>query len=472
MSSFRSLTFLMKPRFFTVVCMCSLFVAAGFKTASPQESLRKVVYGPAPAKETKTTPAPKKADPPKKTSAKASSNTKKAGGGGTAKKTTVARRPLNRPGWINVTFESKDPKTLIFVNDHHVGETDENRTFLRSMTPGTYRVKAVFGPNVVFPEKVVRLEKDGTKITLQEEVAKAPPKEEVKPWVIPKTQAEIEMELAREMSVKVIQIFSDYLDPQKSAGVTTDDWRYAASAAILGQFQNLSSQQIEAQKRFAEGKVSLAERNPQKAFTDFRLAVQSFPGSPLPHIGLGDAYASLSQLEDARRSYEQARSVGPKLWMPHRRLGDIYRELGEEKKAVASYADAIKFGDNTYETRFLRARTLVDAENVDAAVPLLEELLKEDPRSEIHVALGEAYEMSKRDVGALDHYRKAVELDPKSAAAQYRLARIYFEQREYEKAVEGFDKALQLDGDSKSFNHEDATEKRSAAISRIKPPSR
>jgi tetratricopeptide (TPR) repeat protein len=341
------------------------------------------------------------------------------------------------------------------------------------MTPGIYRISASLGTSIVFSEKAVQLGKDGMKVTLQEEVVKAPPKvQEEQPLVIPKTQAEIEMEMAREMSAKVVQIFADYLDAQKSANVTTEDWRFAASAAVLGEFQNLNRQQIEAQRRFAEGKVSLADKDYQKAFNEFRLAIQSFPGSPLPHIGLGDAYVGLAQWQDARKSYEQARTVGPNLWMAHRRLGDIYRIVGEKKKAVASYTEAVKFGDISYDTRFLKARALVDAENTEAAIPLLEELSKENTRSEIYLALGEAYEMSKRDVGALDHYRKAVELDPRSPVAQYRLARIYFEQREYQKAVDGFNTALELDGDNKSFPHEDAAEKRTASLNRIKTSSR
>lgn len=475
MRCFRSkyLTFSFSHRFLVAVCLCSLFVVVGFESASAQESLRKVVYGATPPAASKKAPERKKADPPKKTSAKTLSSAKKPSSGAEKKSRTAStRRPVKRPGWINVTFESQEPNTQIFVNGNHVGATDDNRTFRWTMTPGIYRLKGVHGESVVFSEKAVQLAKDEMKVTLLEEVAKAQPKPPEQALVIPKTQAEIEMELAREMSAKVIRIFSDFLDPQKSASITTDDWRFAASAAVLGEFQNLSSQQIEAQRRFADGQVSLAERNYQKAFNDFRLAIQSFPASPLPQIGLGDAYAGSSQWQDARKSYEQARSVGPNLWMAHRRLGDIYRALGEKKKAVASYADAIKFGDITYETRFLRARALVDAENMEAAVPLLEELLKENPRSEIYVALGEAYEMQKRDVGALDHYRKAVELDPNSPVALYRLARIYFQQREYRKAIDGFDAALKLDGDGKSFPHEDAVEKRVAAMNRIRTGSK
>lgn len=461
------MNFLFKPRFFTAVCLGGLVVTAGFGTASAQDSLRKVVYGEKAATENKKTER-KKAEPPKRTSTNAR-NVKKPAASTTQKKrqgnASSMRGQVNRPGWINVIFESKEPNTEISLNGNPVGATDDSGKFRWNMTPGSYRVSGTLGANTVFSEKLIQIRRNEMTVRVFEEVAAAPPEQ---PLIIPKTQAEIEMEMAREMSARVLQIFSDYLDPQKSAGVTADDWQFAANAAVLGEFQNLSRQQIEAQRKFASGQVNLADKKYKDAFTDFRLAIQSFQGSPLPHVGLGDTYFASAQWQDARRSYEQAKSIGPNLWMAHRRLGDTYRILGENKKAILAYADAIKFGDDRYETRFLRVRTMVDAGDMEDAIPILEELAKEGERSEIYLALGEAFEKLKRDIGALDHYRKAVDLDAESPVAQYRLARIYYEQREYQKAIDGFDAALKLDGDRKSFSHEDAAEKRSAARSRMK----
>lgn len=457
------------PLFLQCFLVLSVLVsAAAFTSVSAQDSLRKVVYGETPTTKKKA-PVRKKAE--KKAVSKPSTTEKKSARGTNRKKTSgndsSARRSVAPPGWVNVVFESK-PNTHILLNGNHVGATDETGIFRRTMTPGLYRITATRGIDIIFPEQSVLIGNDGSNVKLFQKVAAKIPEKKPEPLVIPKTQAEIEMDIAREMSARVIEIFSAYLDPKTTTKVTIEDWQFAADAAVLGEFQNLSKQQIEAQRKFASGQLNLAEKNYQKAFVDFRTAVQSFMGSPLPHIGLGDTYFALAQWQDARRAYEQARTVGPNLWMVHRRLGDIYRKLGEEKKAVQSYADAIRTGDDRYETKFLRVRSMVDAKQMETAIPQLEELAKETPRSEIYLALGEAYESLKRDVGALDHYRKAVELNPESSVAQYRLARIYYDQREYKKAVTAFETALKLDGAKKSFPHNDAAEKRSIAISRIK----
>lgn len=472
----KRIAFLSKPGFVFSVGLFAVIGAFGFSTASAQASLRKAVYEKSTVAPVRKAPEPKKAAPPKRTPPRVSTVVRKpapAPKKKTSAKAVPSRRPASRPGWVKVAFESVEPNTQVYLNGNLVGTTDKNRVFQRTMTPGIYRIRGVHGMDVVFAEKLVQIGSNGMKIALREEVAeKPPPTTNELPLVIPKTPAEIEMDLAREMSAKVIRIFSDYLDPQKSAEVTTDDWRFAANAAVLGEFQNLSRQQIEAQRKFAAGQVALADKSPQKALNNFRLAIQSFSGSPLPHIGLGDTYMNSAQWQDARRSYEQAKSVGPNFWMVHRRLGDIYRLIGEKKKALSAYADAVKFGDNRYETRFLRARALVDAGDAVAATPLLEELLKEKVSPEAHLALGEAYEMMKRDVAALDNYRKAVDLDPDSAVAQYKLARIYYEQREYRKALDGFDAALKLDGERKSFSHEDAREKRNSAQAKVRSVSK
>lgn len=470
--SFSSVAFLFRTRLFCSISVFASILVFGLDTASAQSSLRKYVYGNNPTAEKKKPAPPKKAAPPKRPPVKPVAATKKTVTNKSKKRTTAGRASQRRPGWITVNFESKEPNTQIFLNGNLVGTTNETRKFQKTITPGIYRVKGLLGANVIFGERLVQLGADAMSIPLYEEVAKRLPEKVEVPLVIPKTPAEIEMELAREMSARVIKIFSDYIDPQKSSEVTTENWKFAANAAVLGEFQNLSKQQIEAQRKFAAGQVALAEGNRQKAFADFTLAIQSFSSSPLPHIGLGDAYFASAQWQDARRSFEQARTVGPNFWMAHLRLGDIYRILGDKKKAALSYADAVKFGDARYETRFLRTRALVDAEEAEAAIPLLEELLKEKTNSMVYLALGEAYEMLKRDVAALDNYRKAVDMDPTLPVAQYRLARIYFEQREYKKAVEGFDNALKLDGDRKSFSHEDARTKRSNASSRIRTVSR
>jgi tetratricopeptide (TPR) repeat protein len=468
----RYLPFPFERRVLVAVVVCVTFIAVSLRTASAQESLRKVVYGGASSSAPKKETPRKKAAASKKTASKAAPLTKRSKVATAPKKRTVSpppRRHTKRPGSIDVVFESPDPNTQIFLNGNLVGATDKSRTFRWNVTPGLYRIRGVLGTSVVFPETVIQLRTDKMKFTLKEAVTEKIPEKKDEPPLVPlKTQAEIEMELARQMSARVLQIFNDFLDPQKSAAVTTADWRFAASAAVLGEFQNLSSQQIEAQRKFASGQVALAEGDHQRAFGEFRLAIQTFPESPMLHIGVGDTYAASAQWQDARKSYEQARTMGPNFWMAHRRLGDIYRLLEEKKKAVLSYADAIKAGDARYETRFLRARAMVDAENFETVIPLLEELLKEKPTADVYVALGETYEMSKRDVAALDNYRKAVELDPNSAVAQYRLARVYYEQREFQKAVEGFDAALKLDGAKKSFPHDDAKEKRANAVSRIK----
>lgn len=459
-----------------IVCVaffCAVIISAGNRSALAQGSLRKVVYGETSSSASKKATPKKRVEtakkvtaPKKSTSARSTRSTKRSTG-------TAAKKPpplvTKRNGMINVVFVSKEPGTEVFVNGNPVGKTGDNGIFERLMTPGTYRISAKAGTNVLVSERRVGVRLDNMRVELFDRpIVTAKPEPPPAPFTPPPTEAEKEMERAREISGRVIQIFSDFLDPLKSDSISTDEWRFVSDAAVLGSFQNLSSQQIEAQRTFAMGRVEVAEKNPTKALTSFQLSIRSFPSSPLPFIGLGDAYFASQQFEDARRSYEQARQRGKHLAIVHRRLGDANHLLKDEKEAVAAYAEAIKLGDTRYETKFMMGRSLLAAEMVGTAIPVFEELLKQEPKAEVYVALGEAFERQKRDVAALDNYRKAVELDPKLAAGHYNLARVYYEQREFEKAAQGFEKALELDGDRNTFSHEDAQTKKANASRRIK----
>ncbi len=461
-----------------VTIFCGIILAASFQSILAQDSLRKAVYGEPPtaeskkpAAERKTTakpPAPKKAAPVKRSAAV---NTRKAAPGKASVTTSAtAKRSGKRPGMVAIFFESKMPGTQVFLNGNLIGTTNSERTMKWIMTPGTYRVTGKLKGDVVYPEKLMFLNGDSPKVRLYEEPVPVVMTEQKarEALAIKPTQAELEMAAAREMSAKVLQIFSDYLDPLKSDRVSIGEWQFASDAAVLGGFQNLSTQQIEAQRAFAAGQVAMANKDPKKAFDSFSLAIRSFPTSPLPYVGLGDAYAFSQQMDDARKSYEQAKLRGKHLAIIHRRLGDTYRLLKQRKEAIEAYSEAIRLGDTRYETKFFRARATIEADKPLAAIPMLEELLPENPRAEVYFSLGEAYEMLKRDVAALDNFRKAVDIDPKSAIAQYRLALVYYEQREYEKAVKGFDAAIELDGEQNTFSRKDAALKRSSALMRIK----
>ena len=145
-----------------------------------------------------------------------------------------------------------------------------------------------------------------------------------------------------------------------------------------------------------------------------------------------------------------------------------YRILDKEKEAITAYKSAVQFGYDNIETRFGLALTLLKTKQTDEAIAQLLEVAKEKPATEVYLALGEAYEKTKRDVSAIEYYQKAIQAAPNSAEAYFKLGDVYFAQREYVKAKETFEKAVQLDPDGKILNKTEAQKRLREAASKIK----
>ncbi|HEX8292825.1 MAG TPA: tetratricopeptide repeat protein, partial [Pyrinomonadaceae bacterium] len=60
-------------------------------------------------------------------------------------------------------------------------------------------------------------------------------------------------------------------------------------------------------------------------------------------------------------------------------------------------------------------------------------------------AIGDAYVGLGQPLSAAPAYRRALELDPKSAPAHYRFGELAYAQREYAAAAESLERALALD---------------------------
>ena len=61
--------------------------------------------------------------------------------------------------------------------------------------------------------------------------------------------------------------------------------------------------------------------------------------------------------------------------------------------------------------------TLLQTKQTEEAITQLLEVAKEKPAAEVYLALGEAYEKTKRDVSAIEYYQKAIQAAPNSAEA-------------------------------------------------------
>ena len=358
--------------------------------------------------------------------------------------------------FIDVTFLAKEPLVEVYLNQKVIGSTDDTLKLSKKLTAGDYLLMAKNKRQVVLSTKKISINSEQNSFKLFEEIVPQPT-----PVVVIKEKVEEKTDLdkAVEISNEVKRILENYANPATTDSITTSDWELVFKAAQLGQLQNYTAVQIEAQRWFASGQLELSKEEFTNAFTAFNKSQEFMPTSALPFYGLGNTYLAKKQYGDALKSYQRALQLDPKMAMAYKKLGDTQRLSGKQKEAIAAYKSAIQFGYNSLETRFWLATLMLETKQIEEAIKELEAISKEMPKAEVFVSIGNGYEKLKRDVSAIDAYQKAIDADPNSAVAYAKLADVYLNQREYTKAREAYEKAMALDPEGKTINKKETQKK-------------
>jgi len=326
------------------------------------------------------------------------------------------------------------------------------------------------GNQVVFPPKTINVSVEQTNFKLfNETVVKKTPESGGTVIIIPEQKKNSADESTdKESSAKVREILENYADPSKIDLVSREDWEFVSKSAQLGHLQDFTVVQIEAQRWFASGQIELANQNYNYAFAAFKKAVEFMPKSALRFYGLGNTYLADNRPAEALKALQQAIQLEPKMAMAYKKTGDAQRLLKNKKEAIVAYKNAIQLGYTTPETRYWLGVMLLENERTKEGLQQLEQLAESAPTAEIYVAIGDAYGQLKQNVSAVESYRKAIESKSELAVAYFKLGNIYLNEREYPKAKEALEKALELDPDGKTFNRTDAKKKAREATSKIK----
>ena len=433
------------------IAVISIFFAvfgANQLTVFGQTELGNSVYGNKknPNSQTKTK------NPKKKQPQVASTNSPRP----TPKNPAKSTKKFNANNNVTVTFLAKEPQVEVWLNDKNVGLTDEKFQLSKKLTPGEYLLMAKNKRRVLIPTKKITVNADQTAFKLYDETVVKSVVANEKPA---ETQTKSELEVAVEISEKVKQILENYANPTTTDSVTQDDWQIVFQAAQLGQLQGYTAVQIEAQRWFASGQIELAKGEFTNAFTAFNKALEFMPDSALVYYSLGNTYLAKKQYSDALKVYQKALQIDSKLAMAYKKLGDAQRLSEKNKEAIFAYKNAINNGYTTPETRYWLGTLMLDTKQIEEAIAELEKVAKETPKAEVYISIGSGYEKLKRGVSAIDAYQKAIDTDPNSALAYYKLANVYLNQREYPKAKEAFEKAIALDPEGKMFNRGEADKK-------------
>lgn len=141
---------------------------------------------------------------------------------------------------------------------------------------------------------------------------------------------------------------------------------------------------------------------------------------------LGMVLEAYEQNQLAEVCYQRARALNPSSFEWAYYLGSVQEALAKHKEAAASLRDAVRLKSDYLAARIKLADALFAAGELRESKRLYEALLKENARMpEPHYGLGRVKSAEGDIQAAVEEYRRACELFPNYAAAQYALALAY-----------------------------------------------
>lgn len=396
----------------------------------------------------------KKAKGSTNTANKKQAHTKKRG----LTATTVRLQPVTQ---VVATFFAQTPETQILLNGEVIGLTDHESKLVAKVKSGEYMVTTKFKDVETMKPHLITISTRANKFDLAQFYVKAepqtvtvtPPPPQVSATPIPTnppTTNEQKAQAPRMPSPN--EVLQRYKNPKTHHKVTVSDWQAVFYQCTTGAVAGASEMQLKSQALFALGQLKFIEGNYADALDAFNSSASLLPNSPLAFYGLGNAYLATNQPEQAIRAYEQTIKLDDKFVLAYKGLGDVFAKQSKPKEALEKYEKARDMGYQGTEISYYLGVNRLRQRKWTEALQELEIVAQEKPSVEIYIAIGDCHRELKRSMSAANSYRKAIELDPKSAEAHAKLGELLLKEREYEESKNHLERALVLDQTGKEIN--------------------
>ena len=197
----------------------------------------------------------------------------------------------------------------------------------------------------------------------------------------------------------------------------------------------------------------------EQMVVDYQAQTGAKPDNPNLQLILGHIHKRLGRNTEAILAYRRAVDLAPDDYYPHFALGQMYATLRQHEEAIAALTKAADFGmesrtatpDELTATYKALGRAYFRRDRVDEAIAAWGKIAELDPENIFsRIELADLFREQELYSQAIEQHEAVVQLkrdDPYRVCLSLReIGKIQEEMREYDAAVQSYDKALALTG--------------------------
>lgn len=389
----------------------------------------------------------------------------------------VQPKPPRPAPSYEVTFKTDIPEAEIFIvagnsssSAQSLGKTDADGKLTKRLPRGTYNLLAS-RPGYRIQRQRVEVRSAGPNdvnfslampiVARKEEVEAAP-----EPTPAP---AETPEPAPTDPLADADALIKRFLDVKETESVKAEEWQTMRERTNSALEKDSANTQLKARVLAADGQLAYLAGDFANALVAFKQAALAQPDFALAHYGLGNAYLATNQPAEAFKAYSQAVQLNAELALAYRGMGDALAKQNKTKEAGVYYNRAKSFGQQLpADTGLAAARELKKRKRWAQALKEFQDVAATKPSAEVYVEIGDCYVGLEQPLSASQSYRKAIDLDPKSALAHYRFGEVMQKLREYSAAMEALERAIALDPQGTIINRKRAREMADDAADKLK----
>ena len=152
---------------------------------------------------------------------------------------------------------------------------------------------------------------------------------------------------------------------------------------------------------------------------------------------VGNIFFRLEDYENAIVAYQKVIDIGPKDAVGYYNLGCVYSAIEDLDNAEDSWKNAISSE---------KVRTVKKEKALEDELTRTVTVFKASVSAKAHDGLGRLYLQRNQSEKALEHFEKAVEIEPGKPELYYEIGKIYLNQKNTKKAIYSFERYLYLGG--------------------------